>query len=469
MPTFKYQAVLSSGVSVFGMFDADDETALVAYLQTRGMTLVDFSEVAIDPGLRSQSAVIPRFLQLRIGERIQEALLTGLPAHVAVTAMANEPFEHPLLMAMPWLTGIAVCGLIASMIAAAVIPAIAVALISVAIFAIVACLGLWVSGYWWLQLRPRAILRHMAQKLEAGNADTMLQASFMPAEIRSIMDSSMSAEQKSLSIAELQPSLGVMQIRRHLFATRMVAPFFTLLLLLLVGYLGMLIIVPKFKEIFQGFGVALPGLSKLMIAISDVGTVGGITGLIALVLILIAGTCVFYVLLIWSPAAEILGAVPMLGTSLRLLMQARVARILGVLICNNASAADALAVATKASGFREVRKHGAYVAAAIRKGTTVSFACKGLHGLPLSLLLRISDQNTSVAARQETGQSFLMFASSLEEASSGQGTILAAIIEFVVIAVTAVFVGMFVIAMFYPLLRLLSGLAICLWVIGVGQ
>ena len=90
MPTYKYQSALPTGVSVFGIFDAADSNALAAYLQTRGMTLVDFSEIAIEKQLATQLAAIPRVLQLRIGERIQEAMLTGLPAHVAIAAMANE-------------------------------------------------------------------------------------------------------------------------------------------------------------------------------------------------------------------------------------------------------------------------------------------------------------------------------------------------------------------------------------------
>ena len=469
MPTYKYQTVLATGVSVFGMFDADDETALSAYLLTRGMTLVNCSEIAIDPRLGSPRAAIPRFVQLRIGERIQEALLTGLPAHVAITAMADEPFEHPLLMAMPWLTGMATCGLLAAVVGAAVVPEVAIVLILTAFLGLCACLGLWIAGFWWLQVRPRTLLLQLARQMAAGHSGSLLHASFLPYEIRSIADSAMSAEQKSLSIAELQPSLGIMQVQRHLFATRMVSPLFALLFLFPAGYLAMLIVVPQFKSIFVGFGVELPSITQMMIGVSDLIVQLRIWGLTALIVFLAVAVCVSYTLLIWSPAAEVLGAVPMLGTSLRLLMQARVARILGVLIRNNASAADALAVATKASGFREVRNHGIRVAAAIRKGTAVNFTCNGLHGLPLSLLLRISDRESSEAARQETAQSFSMFASSLEEASWGHGSILAVILEFFAIMLTGVVVGIFVISMFMPLIRLLNDLSVCLWVIGVGR
>ena len=114
MQTYKYQSVLPTGVAVFGVFDADSEAALEEYLLTRGMTLVTWSVVAIDKRLGTPLAAIPRVLQLRIGERIQEAMLTGLPAHVAIEAMAKEPFEHPLLMTMPWLSGMAGCARVVS-------------------------------------------------------------------------------------------------------------------------------------------------------------------------------------------------------------------------------------------------------------------------------------------------------------------------------------------------------------------
>ena len=131
------------------------------------------------------------------------------------------------------------------------------------------------------------------------------------------MNSGMAAEQKSLSVAELLPSLGIMQVQRHLFATKMVAPFLALLLLIPAGYSVSLIVIPKFKEIFIGFGVELPGLTMLVIAISDFVSRLGVPGLFCVFFFTTAVAVTFYSMLIWSPAAEILSVVPMLGTSLR--------------------------------------------------------------------------------------------------------------------------------------------------------
>lgn len=466
MPTYKYQSVLQTGVSVFGIFDADSETALEAYLLTRGMTLVDFSEVAIDKRLGTPLAAIPRILQLRIGERIQEALVTGLPAHVAIAAMANEPVEHPLLMAMPWLSGMAGCAIVVSTLLTIAVPEFALLLVPAAVFALLTCLGLWIAGYWWLQVRPRAMLLRLSHQMAAGSSEPLTQDIFVPMEIRSIINSGMAAEQKSLSVAELLPSLGIMQVQRHLFATKMVAPFLALLLLIPAAYAVSLIVIPRFNEIFKDFGVELPALTVLTISISDFVSRLGVPGLVGVVVLTCAAAVTFYGMIIWSPAAEILSVVPMLGTSLRLLMQARVSRILGVLVRNHSSIGDAISVATDASGFPEVRRRGKEIAKDLRNGKPVNLICHGLHGLPLSLLLRINDQGDSERARQETAQSFMLFASSLEQASWGHGSILAVGIEILAIIVTAVIVSLLVISLFMPLIKLLNDLSVCVWTSG---
>jgi type II secretory pathway component PulF len=466
MPTYKYQSATSTGVSVFGIFDAADENALASYLLTRGMTLVDFSEVSIDKQLGSQLAAIPRVLQLRIGERVQEALLTGLPAHVAIAAMANEPFEHPLLMAMPWLTGLAGCAVLVSLLLMFMIPEFVGALMLAAALGMVVCVAFWIVGYWWLEVRPKKLLLRLSQQMAAGNSESLMQEAFVPTEIRSIMDSEMASQQKSLSVAELLPSLGIMQVQRHLFATRMVAPFLALLLLVPAAYAALLIIIPQFKQIFSDFGVPLPGITLLIIGLSDFTAKLGMPGLISVFLFFSAVAGTVYGMMVWSPAAEVLSVVPMLGTSLRMLMQARVARVLGVLIRNHSSVPDAVTVATDASGFREVRRRGKEIASEMKSGAPANLICSGLHGLPLSLLLRVNDQEESEAARQETAQSFMMFASSLEQASFGQGSILAIGIEMLAIWVTGVVMFVFVVSMFLPLVRLLNDLAACFWARG---
>ena len=84
----------------------------------------------------------------------------------------------------------------------------------------------------------------------------------------------------------------------------------------------------------------------------------------------------------------------------------------------------------------------------------------------MSLLLRISDTGDSEHARQETAQSFMLFASSLEQASWGHGAILAVVVEILAILVTAVVVSILVVSMFMPLIKLLNDLSVCVWTSG---
>jgi len=468
MPTYKYQAVLPSGVSVFGIFDAENETSLASYLLTRNMTLVDFSTIAIDKNLGAPLAKIPRMLQLRIGERVQEALLTGLPAHAAIAAMAHEPFEHPLLMAMPWLSGMAGCSFLLAILLNIAIPELSGVLILSGTLAAVTCVLLWIFAHWWLQVRPKNMLLRLSKQMAAGSSDPLLQDSYTPPEIRSIMSSRMTISQKSLSVAELLESLGLMQVQRHLFATRMVAPLLALLLLFPAGYCALLVIVPQFSEIFTGFGVELPDITELIISLSQFISMFGAAGLVSVLLLTLVAVVTIYSIIVWPPGAEILSVVPLLGTSLRLLMQARVARVLGVLVRNHASVPDAITVATDASGFREVRNRGREIAADLLSGKPTDLVSKGLHGLPLSLLLQVREQNESEQARQETAQSYMMFASSLEQASWGHGSILATGIEMVAIGISGFVIFVFVISMFLPLIKLLNNLAVYCWTTGAS-
>ena len=347
-----------------------------------------------------------------------------------------------------------------------VIPELAMLLILSATLALVVCVAFWIVGYWWLQVRPKSMLLRLSKQIAAGSSESLMQEAFAPAEIRSIMKSSMASRQKSLSVAELLPSLGIMQVQRHLFATRMVAPFFALLLLVPAAYAASWTVIPQFKKIFIDFGMELPGLTVMIIGLSDFVSKFGSPGLISLIVLLSIVTITFYSMMIWPRGAEILSVVPMLGTSLRLLMQARVARVLGVLVRNHSSVPDAVAVATDASGFHEVRTRGLEIAAEMKSGNPTNLVCSGLHGLPLSLLLRVNDSNASEATRQETAQSYMMFASSLEQASFGHGSILAIGVELLAVGVTGVAVLVFVVSMFLPLIKLLNDLSVCFWPTG---
>jgi type II secretory pathway component PulF len=457
MSLFKYQAVLPQGVSVFGTFEADDVDGLAAYLQSRNLTLVDCTELSVHNGLTGVSEDLPRMVQLRIGERLREALLTGIPAHLAVRAMASEPLEHPLLLIMPWLMLTSVCtGLGIGLLA--VVPAEPrVGLLGLAIGLPIVC-----AATWWLMRdrlvqRPLTALRRIADQLESGEAADLSRLGALPVELQAVVDSRLSSQSKAISVAELVPMLMGLRLKTHQFAARIVGPLMMACLLFGSLHLLLLYIVPSFREIFAGFGVELPGLTVLVIGASNLTTLFGVGGFLAISAIMAAILVGLYLMLTWSRMTELVEAVPWLGLSVRWLMQARVTRVLGVLIRNETPSGEALRVASAASGFPEVAIEGESIAMDLEKGRSGTRSGR-LSGVPLALLQRLDGQ-TDLAERQVANQAFQNYAAALENAASGNGKLFVFLIEVASILVAAMAVGLLLISMFLPLIKLLNDLS----------
>lgn len=463
MPTFKYQAALPTGVSIFGIFDAEDQNVLQSYLQSRNMTLVNATELSISSVLSGQNQELPRMLQLRIGDRLREALLTDMPAHVAVRAIAAEPFEHPVLMSMPWLMVSSVFASVVMMLLTILIPEGRLGLVISAGLLPSLVTQLWLVAWFWFVFRPRRMLLRMADQLERGQHSTFTGLGLLPGELRSILNSTLSSQTKATAVAELVPTLSGMQLKSHHFAAMFLSPLIALTLLLMGMHVMLISIVVQFKEIFMGFGVELPGMTLLFINLSDLASKLGLPGLFAMSAVMIGGLVLLHILLVLPKTAEIWESVPGLGLSVRWLMQARVARILGVLVRNRVGPADAITIAASASGFSSVAESGKRIAEVIEAGTPELAYTRQLSGLPLSLLFRVSGSKNSEAARQETAQAFQSYASALEQAASGNGSFIAVLFQMLVVVSGGLVVGFMVISLFMPLIKLLNDLSLIAW------
>lgn len=463
MPTYKYQAVLPTGVSIFGVFDADDQNVLQSYLQSRNMTLVNATELSISSVLSGQHQELPRMLQLRIGDRLREALLTDMPAHIAVRAIAAEPFEHPILMSMPWLMVSSVFASVVMMLLTILIPEGRLGLVISAGLLPMLMVQLWGASWFWFVFRPRRMLLRMADQLERGQHGSFTGMGLLPGELSTIMNSQLSSQAKATAIAELVPTLSGIRLKSHHFATMFLSPLIALTLLLMGMHVMLISIVVQFKEIFEGFGIMLPGPTLLIINLSSFASRLGLPGLFAMATLMIGGLVVLHILLVLPKTAELWESVPGLGLSVRWLMQARVARILGVLVRNRVGPADAIVIAAKASGFSSVAESGRRIAEVIETGTPELAYTRQLSGLPLSLLFRVSGSKNSEAARQETSQAFQSYASALEQAASGNGAFIAVLFQMLIVVSAGLIVGFMVISLFLPLIRLLNDLSMIVW------
>ena len=462
MATFKYQAVLATGVSVFGDIEAEDFNGLVRYLAARNLTLVNASELKINSGLTGNNEVLPRMLQLRVGDRLREALLTDMPAHEAVRAIAEEPFEHPVLLLMPWLFFVSLVSSLVMCLLAVVIPQGRVGLWMFAAVTPAFVAILWASSHYWFVTRPRNVLRRIAARMERGDDQSFTGLGILPLELRAVIDSSVDSQSKARSIAEMSPAFISMHMKSHQFAARMLAPVIAMAVLLIGIHVVLLSVVPPLTETFQTFGIEVPLLTQALMTLSHGVTTLGLPGVFGMVVFLISSLAVFYFLLVMPQTAEIWESVPGLGWSVRWLMQARVSRMLGILIRNKVDPANAILIASRASGFRSVAADGRELAAAINKGTQEFGSTRQLSGLPLSLLLRASEGD-SEAGRQQTAQAFQSYAVALEQASDGNGSFIAVLFELFIVLMSGMFVAFVVLSCFLPLIKLLNNLSLCVW------
>jgi type II secretory pathway component PulF len=462
MATFKYQAVLPTGVSVFGDVDADDLHGLVRYLTARNLTLVNASELKVSPVLTTNTEALPRMLQLRVGDRLREALLTDMPAHEAVGAIAEEPFEHPILLLMPWLFFASLVSSVVMCLLAVLIPQGRFGLWVSAAIAPTFMGTLWIAGHYLFVVRPRNVLRKIAARMERGDDQSFTSLGILPVELRAVIDSNVDSRSKATSIAELTPAFISMHLKTHQFAARMLAPVIAMSVLLIGIHVVLLSVMPQFGEIFQSFGLELPVLTQAIMGLSGFVRMLGLPGIFGMAVLLISALAVFYLLLVMPQTAEIWESIPVLGWSVRWLMQARVSRMLGILIRNKVDPANAILIASRASGFSSVAADGRQLAAAINKGTHEFDSTRQLSGLPLSLLLRVSDSD-SEAARQQTSHAFQSYAAALEQASEGNGSFLAVLFELFIVLTSGTFVAIIVLACFLPLIKLLNDLSVGVW------
>lgn len=459
MPTYKYQASLPNGVSIFGLFDAESVDGLTGWLRAKNLTLISATELAVNSALAEPVRELPRLLQLRIGERLREALLTAMPAHVAVRAMADEPLEHPALMMMPWLLCSTVSVSAGLLLLTIVLPDSRAALWAAAGALPLTAVVLWGLAWQFLVLRPKALLHRMADRLEAGEPSEILNRGMLPVELRAVLEADLNSQTKSCCAAEIVQTIAGVRLETHQFAARILGPVATASLVMFAMYLLSYFITPQFEEIFTGFGISIPGLTEVVFRFGHLAqALGGIGlwsafGLMCLVLV------AFYLLLVWNRTAEFVESVPILGLSLNWLTQSRIARVLGILIRNRTPPDEALQIATRASGHSldsRVVHDGFLFAKSLKEGSPASGG--SLSGLPLATLARL-DSGSDEGDRQSVHQAFENYARALEQAASGNGWLFVVVLEMLTIVVAGGIVGMYLIAVFLPLIKLINDLS----------
>jgi type IV pilus assembly protein PilC len=222
----------------------------------------------------------------------------------------------------------------------------------------------------------------------------------------------------------------------------------------IVGFI-MYWIIPKFKKIFQDFGIELPGITITLIFISDwvvdyFYLIPAIPVVIWLIYKIIRKnkTGEYIVDKIWLK-------VPILGKIIEKSIVARISRTLGTLIASGVPILEALIIARDTAGNAVFRRAFDNIYAAIREGESMA--------VPLKEARIVDDLVVNmVDVGEETGALDTMLykiADVYDEEVSVLVEGLINLLEPMMVVILGLIVGFIVIALFMPLIKLLNSLS----------
>lgn len=223
---------------------------------------------------------------------------------------------------------------------------------------------------------------------------------------------------------------------------------------LIVGFI-MYYIIPKFKKIFEDFDTELPGITILLIDMSDavvnywyLGPVIPLAFWILLKIIKKNKTGAYIV--DWISLK-----IPLLGPILRKSIIARTSRTLGTLVASGVPILEALAITRDTAGNAVFYKAYEHIAAAIREGESMA--------IPLKETRTVDDIVVNmVDVGEETGALDNMLykvADVYDEEVAVLVEGLVNLLEPLMVVVLGLIVGFIVIALFMPLIKLLNDLS----------
>lgn len=455
MPEFRFQARHRTGEPVFGMRSALSADELSRQLREEGLRDVQIEWLKSVPEMVAAPRVVPRLLQLRVGDRLREALLLQLPAHEMVRAVADEPFLHPLLMLWPWLT---VCSAIAALLLlllTAVIPLFPAVVFPVSL---AVCVLLLLCGFLLrerLQEGPRRLLRRLADELERGQGDVAALYPVLPQELRGVEFGDLDEGRKTQLLSELIPVSSRLRLLRFRLAAALLSPF-TIGVLLTAGLSVVCsTLVPAVVKIFGTFGVA-----NVLSSVSGWLTGINIT-LCGVLLLLFLCVC----LSVFTGRCEsIVRRLPLLGRSLTWLSQAGFCRVLAIHLRQGGSAAVMVRSAAAVAGGAGIRKEATVVAAALDAGQSApEFTGPALNGIPLAMLTTSDGRALPESDYRDTSDAFDGLAGAFEAASRGDAGFAALVFNIVIVTFCGLLLAaiwlMLLVPLFY-LLRDLTGISI---------
>jgi type IV pilus assembly protein PilC len=215
----------------------------------------------------------------------------------------------------------------------------------------------------------------------------------------------------------------------------------------------MLFVIPRFKEVFAGMGVKMPGFTLLVLAISDtirlhiLSTLGIVACCVVVFLVLINKTkSGRYV---WDKFKL---KMPPMGSVISKVAISRFTRTLGTLVSSGVPILQALTIVRETAGNIIIANAVTKIHESVKEGETITAPLEGSGVFP-PMVVSMVDVGEQTGALPEM---LLKIADNYDEEVDNAVQAMTSLLEPIMIIFLAVVVGSIVIAMFLPLIAMIS-------------
>ena len=303
--------------------------------------------------------------------------------------------------------------------------------------------------------RIRTSLLRIARLIETGEPiDRVVETKRLPSELKALLQARIPSQRQAMAIGEYTVySTTTSRLRGHvlfLFAY----PLFALAAATSLVGVFFCFLVPQIKKVFLDFDTELPALTEIVFAFSDMAVrtgwvvvvLGPFLLALALSVFLASGSTLCRDLRRW---------IPLLGSSFRSLELAKTTHMLAVALRHQAPIPSALRAAGTGAESRNVATAFMELATTVEAGNEMPKSLPALRGLPLSFVKVAQDGSD----RDTAADALHTLASIFERRSRVVMSLLAAIIQPIVIIGICGMIGLCFLSMFMPLIKLLNDLA----------
>ncbi|HVU08328.1 MAG TPA: type II secretion system F family protein [Verrucomicrobiae bacterium] len=231
----------------------------------------------------------------------------------------------------------------------------------------------------------------------------------------------------------------------------------TAVLLVAVGILALLMVfvIPRFKDVFAGMGVKLPGFTLFVLAVSDairshaIVTLGCVAVFVILFLLFIKTK---FGRRIWDKFKL---KMPVLGPVISKVAISRFTRTLGTLVSSGVPILQSLTIVKETAGNVIISNAISEVHENVKEGETITAPLEASNVFP-PMVISMVDVGEQTGALPEM---LLKIADNYDEEVDNAVAAMTSLLEPIMIVFLAVIVGSIVIAMFLPLIAMIQNLS----------